>query len=78
MDIAPHLTPIIENLCDRFEDLAKTGESVNLKYAYGALATDILTEYCFSKCANRVLLPDFGRKFFDNIDEAVGFGLLVC
>lgn len=53
------------------------GEDVNLKYAYNALTMDVMTEYCFSQCANRVFVPDFDRKAFDDIDKFVVFSLWV-
>ncbi|KAI9667579.1 MAG: hypothetical protein M1821_000395 [Bathelium mastoideum] len=74
--ITPFLIPIIEKLCARFEAASRTGERINLKYAYAALALDNMWEYCFSRTPDRVLWPDFDKRGFDNIDSFVDTSLV--
>ena len=75
--MVPFIQSIIEKMCGRFEDAAKSGESINLKYCYAALSFDIMSEYCFSMTPDRVLKPDFDRKCFDDIDDFVEMSLVV-
>ncbi|KAL9616019.1 MAG: hypothetical protein Q9160_009065 [Pyrenula sp. 1 TL-2023] len=70
-----HIPPIIESLCNRLTDASKTGERINLKYAYSALAMDVVTEYCFSKPANTVFILDFNRKANDDLHKFLKFVL---
>ena len=71
----PFLVPIIEKLCARLDTASQTGEPINLKYAYGALAMDNMWEYCFSKTPDLVSLPDFDKRGFDDIGSFIQFSL---
>lgn len=75
-DICPFLLPIVEKFCGRLEEAAKNKERVNLKYAYAALTMDNITEYCFSRTPDRVLLPDYGKIGLDNIDSFIDTSLI--
>ncbi|KAI9702616.1 MAG: hypothetical protein M1820_006122 [Bogoriella megaspora] len=75
-DICPFLIPIVGKFCSRLEEAAKKQEHVNLKYAYAALTMDNIAEYCFSKTPDRVLLPDFDKVGFDNIDSFIDTSLI--
>ena len=68
---------IIDRLCHRLQEAAKSGEVLNLKYVYAALTTDIMNEYCFSRDLQTVLKRDFGRQSFDNLDGFLEVSLLV-
>ncbi|KAL9092259.1 MAG: hypothetical protein Q9165_004433 [Trypethelium subeluteriae] len=74
--ITPFLIPIIEKFCARFDTASRTGERINLKYAYAALMMDSMWEYCFSRTPDRVLSPDFDKRSFDNIDSFVDTSLI--
>ena len=75
--MAPFIQSIIDKMCDRFATAAETGEPINLKYCYAALAFDIMSEYCFSMTPDRILKPDFDKKSFDDIDDFVEMSLVV-
>ena len=75
-ELIPFLELNLERLSQRFDEASKTGEPLNLKYVYAALTVDNITEYCFSRCDDHVLKPDFNRQFFDNIDSFMEVSLL--
>lgn len=76
-DLVPFIQQIIDNLCLRFENAVTTKEQLNLKYAYAALAMDIISEYCFSRNPNTVLMPAFDHRSFKNMDDFMEMSLLV-
>ena len=60
---------VIDKLCERLQEAEKTGEPVNLQYAYAAMTTDVINEYCFAQTRNAVLLPDFNKDHYDKTME---------
>lgn len=67
----------ISILCKRLKQASENGETVNMKYMYAAVTLDIMNDYCFARNPERVTLPDFGRKGFDNVDSFLKVSLLV-
>ncbi|KAI9710154.1 MAG: hypothetical protein M1820_002956 [Bogoriella megaspora] len=67
-DLQPWILSSIEKLCERLEKAKKAGKTVNLKYAYAAVARDIIDEYCFSRQMNSVLLEDFNEEYTEALD----------
>jgi cytochrome P450 len=57
--LEPRIREKVLTLCDRFTTFAKTGEPFRLDVAFGALTTDVITEYCFGYSYNCLLEPDF-------------------
>ena len=58
---------VIDKFCNRLDDETRTGGAVNLKYAYAAVTTDVINQYCFSRTKNAVLAPDFNVNFYESI-----------
>lgn len=67
--LEPMIVSNVEDLCNRFQQFQRTGEPLNLHYAYSALTTDIITEYCFAKSYGCVNEPSFAPQFPDGIDS---------
>ena len=76
LELMPFLQPVLENLCHRFDKIALNSTSINLRHAYAALMVDVLEEYSFSRRSDRVLMPDFDKRTFENVDNAVQFALV--
>lgn len=76
--LQPWIVSSIEKLCGRFEDAMKSGEILNLKYAYAALSHDIIYQYCFSRTLDSVLLQDFDKAYVDAIDGGNQMTPIVC
>ncbi|KAI9713564.1 MAG: hypothetical protein M1820_000946 [Bogoriella megaspora] len=74
--LTPFIQDIIDKLCGRFETISKTGEKIDLKAAFSALSMDIMSEYCFSKTPDRVLMSDFDKPYFASIDEFLDYSLV--
>ncbi|KAK2792149.1 hypothetical protein FQN52_003917 [Onygenales sp. PD_12] len=66
--LEPKVQQKVDTLCERFEALARTGEPVRLDVAYGALTTDVITEYCFGYTYNYLLEPDFKLEWKESMD----------
>lgn len=58
---------IVDNFCLRLDEASRTGVLVNLNYAYAAMTTDVINEYCFSRTHNAVLAPDFNDSYYESI-----------
>lgn len=58
---------VVENLCGRLSEFRKSGEPVNLNYAYAALTLDVITEYCFARSYGCLAEPNFAPKWLDII-----------
>ncbi len=68
-ELHPWIASRIEKLCVRFENAVKSGEILNLKYAYAALGLDVIYQYCFSRTLDSVLMPDFNMEYIDALEE---------
>ena len=61
----------------RLDETATTGETINLRYAYVALTIDVMSEYCFSRPYDAVLMPDFNKRSADDLQVFLEMSLLV-
>lgn len=66
-EYAPVIQGVVDKFCTRLDEATRTGELVNLKYAYAAVSTDVINEYCYSRTYNAVLAPDFNIGFYESI-----------
>lgn len=66
-EYAPVIQSVVDKFCARLEEATGTGVLVNLKYAYAAVATDVINEYCYSRTHNAVLTPDFNVGFYESV-----------
>lgn len=64
-DYVPTIQSVIDKFCGRLEDAKRTGKLINLQYAYAAMTTDVINEYCYSKTDDAVLTPDFNVDIYD-------------
>lgn len=76
-DLAPFIQNIVDALCARFDDAVKTGEPIDLRYAYAALTLDVMGEFCFSKSFNAVQIPDFKQRSFEDLQVFLEMSLVV-
>ena len=58
-EYAPIIQSVVDRFCTRLGAATQTEVLLNLKYAYAAVTTDVINEYCFSRTHNAVLAPDF-------------------
>ncbi|RFU78085.1 cytochrome p450 [Trichoderma arundinaceum] len=56
-------------LLNRFDQQARSGNVVQVHYAFKALASDLITFYSFDQCMNILDEPDFGKANFDATDD---------
>ncbi|KAH0541570.1 hypothetical protein FGG08_003982 [Glutinoglossum americanum] len=61
---------LVERLVARFEGFKATGEALNLGYAYSALTTDVITEYCFARSYGYLSRENFGGEWADALIQA--------
>lgn len=66
-EYSPVIQSVVDKFCTRLDEATRTGELVNLKYAYAAVSTDVINEYCYSRTLNAVLAPDFNIGFYESI-----------
>ena len=66
-EYSPVIQSVVTKFCTRLEDATQTGVLVNLKYAYAAVTTDVINEYCYSRTYNAVLTPDFNVGFYESV-----------
>ena len=62
-NLEPTIHSIVDTLCLCFERYRGTGVPVNLGQIYSALTQDIITEYCFARNRNCLLMPGFGTPY---------------
>ncbi|KAI9694165.1 MAG: hypothetical protein M1822_003436 [Bathelium mastoideum] len=67
-DLQPGILSSIKKLCERLERASDEGKTVNLKYAYAAVARDIIDEYCFSRPTDSVLMEDFNEEYTETLE----------
>ncbi|KAL3459191.1 cytochrome P450 [Aspergillus heterothallicus] len=59
----------VEILCDRLTDASDRQLTVNLKHVVGALALDVIIDYCFAREPVYLLKRDFRGGELENIDK---------
>lgn len=67
MQYAPVIQTVVDQFCTRLDDATRTGVLVNMKYAYAAVTTDVINEYCFSRTYNAVMTSDFNLRFYESV-----------
>ena len=67
----------VDKFCLRLDEASQTGVLVNLNYAYAAMTTDVINEYCFSRTQNAVLAPDFNINYYESMNVLVQLGHVV-
>ncbi|KAI9758310.1 MAG: hypothetical protein M1815_003512 [Lichina confinis] len=67
--LEPEIRSFVETLCRRFHQLRESGEPVVVDYCYGALTTDIITEYAWARSYNCLEQPDFAPYWLDIVHE---------
>ncbi|MCJ1387752.1 hypothetical protein MMC18_000595 [Xylographa bjoerkii] len=63
--LEPVIRSRIEKLCSRLQEVQRSGEPVNVRNAYSALTTDIITEYCFGNSFDLLGRTDFAPEHYD-------------
>lgn len=56
---------VVDRLCWRLAEFQKTGQPLDLGYAWAALTADVITEYCFGESFDQMASPDFGAAHYD-------------
>ena len=72
--LEPVIAETLDNLLQRLDAAAKSGEVVPLSTAYKAVASDIITAYCFGESTGFLMRADYNSPFF----EAVGKVFRIC
>ncbi|KAL4954540.1 cytochrome P450 [Aspergillus filifer] len=64
-----NLQPLVDGkvdiLLERLGRVASEGGIVNVNHAASAFTNDVVTEFCFGRCHDRLLSPDFDPSFHD-------------
>jgi len=63
MRLEPVIQSCVDVLCERLREAEKSREPVNLGVACFALATDVITRYCFGESYGFLAKPDFGPEW---------------
>ncbi|CZR63111.1 related to trichodiene oxygenase cytochrome P450 [Phialocephala subalpina] len=68
---APEIQVRAEKLCNRFlSEYRNTSKTLKLDFAFGCFATDIVTEYAFSKEYRYLDYPNFFAPFLETVKKA--------
>ena len=65
--LEPVVKAKVDLFCSRVQEVVSRGEIVNLEVAFMAMATDIITEYCFAKSYGFLEQPGFAPDFAKTI-----------
>ena len=68
-NLEPMIKNVVDKLCTRLRGYQRAKEAVNLRYAFAALAMDVVTDYAFAKSTNCLDEPDFAPMWPDAIDS---------
>ncbi|MCJ1432263.1 hypothetical protein MMC27_001619 [Xylographa pallens] len=63
--LEPVIRSRVEKLCSRFKEAQKGGEPVNVRNAYSALTTDIISDYCFGSSFDLLGRADFAPEHYE-------------
>ncbi|KAF2730233.1 putative cytochrome P450 [Polyplosphaeria fusca] len=72
--LEPRITEKVKTLCRRLVEEMKTGNIVDLNAAYMALTVDVITEYCFGKSSDYLLMSDFNQEWKHGITAVLEGG----
>ena len=67
----------IDKLCLRLEQSQRKGEPVNIKLAYSALTSDIITAFCFGESYNLLDNPTYAEPLCDLIDHSISENVVI-
>ena len=67
--LEPVITEALDNLLERLDASAKTGDVMPLTYAYKALTSDVITAYCFGESTRYLTWDDFNSPLFDTVSK---------
>ena len=67
--LEPVITEALDNLLQRLDACAKTGDPMPLTYAYKALTSDVITAYCFGQSTGYLTWEDFNSPLFDTVSR---------
>ena len=56
---------MVNKLCENLQPYIKSGQPVNLRYAFKSFAADTAAEYCFSENGMLMDKPQFNKTGFD-------------
>ena len=70
--LEPVITKTLDILLRRLEVSANSGEVVPLDIAFKAVASDVVTLYCFGESTNFLLREDYNSPFFDAVSNFYG------
>ncbi|TVY18026.1 Cytochrome P450 monooxygenase sdnE [Lachnellula arida] len=66
------LEPLIQECISRliavFRQYQKTGETIEMKPAFGAMTSDIIAEYCFGNTENYIEAPGFNAHVIESVE----------
>ncbi|KAF8849558.1 putative benzoate 4-monooxygenase cytochrome P450 [Acephala macrosclerotiorum] len=65
-NMQPLIDAKVDQLLERFDDFQKSGDVLTLNHATAAFTNDVVTEFSFGKCYNRLGDPKFDPSFHDN------------
>ena len=75
--LEPVIAETLDNLLQRLDAAAKTGEVVPLSTACKAVASDIITAYCFGESTEFLLRADYNSALFDAVAKFFGIAWLM-
>ncbi|KAL8708064.1 MAG: hypothetical protein Q9220_006996 [cf. Caloplaca sp. 1 TL-2023] len=62
-NLEPRIQTVVNTLSEQLAKRRGTGELINLGQIFSALTRDIISEYCFAKNLNCLLMPNFGPAY---------------
>ena len=69
--IAPRLQTKVEQLCVKFDELARADMPINLHAAFKSVTMDIVSEMIFGQSFGAMNYPDFHHPHLDALEDAV-------
>ena len=65
--LEPVITETLDNLLQRLDASAKSGRVMALSTAYKALASDVITAYCFGESTGFLMREDYNSPLFEAV-----------
>ena len=75
--LEPVIFETLDNLLQRLDDAAKSGEVVPMSAVYKAVASDIVNAYCFGESSGFVMQDDYNLPLFDAVAKFFGLAWLM-
>lgn len=67
VQLSPAITKHVEKLCERIAEFRGSNRPLSLRYAYSAVALDVVTDYAFAQPYGALDDPAFGRQWADAV-----------